>query len=304
VDDFLLSSVEKKELIDSMQKLVFTDMETYSGEIRRLADLFEKEKNHPDIKKLERKYGKKKIKELAGEAYQQIYADNLDFAISNIISFLKARVKELKEHDYNFREEITFSGIVLITALISLPFISCELSKEERVILKGACMDAISDERFAHVVNLLDFHRGITVQDTTRMKNHESSDEFLIYSRKNKQMYRTQHIPNDSFWSLLVNMLPEPMLEGIEKHKDSKKYLTVSKYQGSSYNKRMSRERREMEYLDMAIDHKIYTSMGFGTSKEYFIQQAKRDDNDTAVEENAKYMAKEMSRIRRKYNIK
>jgi hypothetical protein len=304
MNDFLLTAVEKKEALESMQKLVFTDMDTYAGEIKRLIDWLEKEKNHPDIKKLERKYGKKRIQELAGEAYEKIWSDNLDDATTNIMHYLRSRLKELKENDYVFREEITFSGIVLILFFLSLPFISEELSKEERVLLKGSCIDSLSNERFSHIVTFLDYHRGITVQDTKRMQNQECSDEYLIYSRKNKRLYRTNHVPNDSFWSLLVNMLPETMLEAIEKHPHSKKYLSVSRYAGSSYNKRMFRERREKEYLELAIYHKIHTAFGFGTSRQFFIDCVKRDDNDSAVEENARTATKEMSRIRRKYNIK
>ncbi|PLX69965.1 MAG: hypothetical protein C0603_03240 [Denitrovibrio sp.] len=301
--DLVDESIDEFE--NPIESPIFTDMESFVKEVKEYVHEMSRGIVDPKMKKCFRDYGKKDVlKFYDTEIYKRLENETRLKMDKINISFLKKHVETLMSSDFVFSSDYNHAEIVKLFWLVSDHKYAGELTSKERIMLKGACMEYLSDGQIQEVVKLLDYQLGIDDKSAKRMQSEHSTDEYFIYSRKQQKSYTSKQIESFSFWALLLNMLPEPILDALDGHKDSKKYLFVTKNKGSNYNTLMSEVKRDTHYMRMLLHHHVETVIGSKRATDYFLEEAEREGyTGTDKANRADFLAIQVSKVKNKYDI-
>jgi len=150
------------------------------------------------------------------------------------VKSLKTLFKSIKNSGFT-SPVITKTHAHNILQSLSDDTLSSKLSLEERILIKGACLEALSNNELNQIAQAISYFTDI--QETERKHNEAlgRSNKYLIFSKKEKKSFATFLTYNGSFRSLLRNMLSPEMMKEVNKHPKCPKNLKFEEDEKGDY---------------------------------------------------------------------
>lgn len=216
---------------------------------------------------------------------------------------MKSLVRRLKWMSFLIRikghkNTINKTSAHTILGFLAREDISSKLSKKQKILLKGYCLEGLSNDDLLHVSQTIQYMSGATEEEKTKDLKLAIEDKYLIFSKYNKTAHESVLIRKRSPLTLLYQMLPEPMREEVFNHKDIGDTLNIKLNKYGDYEHQQNNDAKEKFYIDSFVLKFIHVGLYDKKPTEFNNERFEHPDCPCAT---VKALADALSVVKKKY---